>query len=206
MKKISITKLESARMDPRGFATILKAGTSSQGYGGRAKFIRWQDSVNYFHKTSNYEKTLVYFHKSFSSYVDSVKNRKELEYYFSCLNDYFSACKKRKLKFHTRNNLRIQLNPKLTITGQIPLIFKGKKSCYSIYFFSKSKKDWEQELRFPLVQNYFSRLFETKIENIEVGIFSISECQFFQKVYSLKEIEKAETELQAIGKTISELL
>lgn len=206
MKKISITKLEIARQNPKGFAAILKAGTLGQPFGGRAKYVRLQDSINHFHKTNDFAKTLNYFNKSFSQYVDNAKNRKDQERYFNCLNDYVNEFKKKKYEFYNKENLKIELNSKVMITGQIPLVFKNKKGEYFIYFFAKDNEGWETELRFPIVQSYFSDVFEVETEEINVGIFSISENRFHEMSYSKKEIAKANKELKAMGQTIFDIL
>ena len=204
--KISITKLEIVRKNPKAFVAAIKAGENSQSFGVRAKYIRLQDTINYFHKINDYNKTINYFNNSFSQYVDNSKNRKDHERYFNCFNDYVSEFKKKKYEFLTKENLKIILNEKVTVIGQIPLIFKNKKDGYSIYFFAKTNEEWETELKFPIIQNYFSNYFETELENIEVGIFSIEKNKFYQTTFLEKGIAKAEKELKAIGKTIFDIL
>jgi len=206
MKKISITNLESARTDPKGFAETLKAGGTGQSFGGRAKFIRWQDSVNHYHKTNSLEKSIAYFNKSFSSYVDSAKNRREQEFYFNRLNDYILAVKKRRYKTHTKENIKIELNSKLTLSGRVPLVFKTREDKYSVYLFTKNTTTWETELRFPVLQNYFGEVFETETKSIEVGVFSLSDGKFHEMCYATKQIKKALEELDVIGKTIYDLI
>lgn len=204
--KISITKLETARKNPKAFVAAVKAGENSQSFGGRAKYIRFQDSINHFNKTNDFHKTVNYFNNSFSQYVDNTKNRKDQERYFNSLNDYVNEFKKKKFEFVKKENLKIELTERVMITGQIPMTFKNNKGECFAYFFAKDSEDWENELRFPIVQNYFRDIFKTELNNIHVGIFNISKNKFQEISFPEKEILKAEKELKTIGNIIHDVL
>lgn len=80
----------------------------------------------------------------------------------------------------------------------------NNKGGYSIYFFSKGNNLWEEELRFPVVQNYVSSiLYNVDLSEVEVGIYSLDLQKHLQRTYSKKEVDDATKELNAIGKAVS---
>ena len=158
MSKFSITQLETARQNPTLFANNLKAtaGTKSTFF-GRSKFTRWQDSVGEFHKQNDLSKAINYLEKSFSNRADNSKNRNEVIRFISSLDEYVNQFKKKEFTFLDRKKkIHIDLNAKVFISGQIPIIYMNNKGGFSIYFFSQSSSGWESELRFPIIQKYFA--------------------------------------------------
>lgn len=208
MKKFSITKLEVARNDPSGFAKSLKpGGTEASSFFGRSMFIRWQDAINEFHRANDLSKAINYLEKTFSNYADSSKNRKAREGYLGSLDSYVSEIKRNGNIFLKKESLKITLNAKVMITGRVPLSFMNNKGGFSLYFFSKTSSGWEAELKFPIIQNYFSQeVFGTDLDKVEVGVFSIEDNRFLQQTYTSAEIEGAKKELKKIGKVIFDIL
>lgn len=204
MKTFSITKLETARQNPKDFAKLLKAdGTDSGSFFGRSQFIRWQDAVNEFHKTNDLGKALTYLEKTFSNYAINSKNRRSYERYLVSLDEYVSELKKNGNIFLKREQIKILVNSKLMITGRVPLTFMNMNGGFSLYFFSKETFDWGAELRFPIIQSYFSEnVYGADLDKVKVGIFSTQDNKFYEKSFSYNQIETAHKELEKIGRAI----
>jgi hypothetical protein len=199
--------LETARHNPMDFAKSLKLPIDKGGFYGRSQFIRWQDAVNEYHKTNNLSDALNYIEKSFSNYANTSKNRKSYESYLISLDAYVASVKKSGNIYLKKETIKIPLNSKSMITGRVPVSFMNKKGGFSLYFFSKVSSGWNTELRFPIIQNYFSKeVYGTDLGKIAVGIFSIQDNKFFEHSYSIEEIEDAEKELGRIGRAIFSVL
>ncbi|MEO8665936.1 MAG: hypothetical protein ABI462_10600 [Ignavibacteria bacterium] len=209
MKKFSITQLETARRNPKEFANNMKesAGTTPPFF-GRGKLMRWQDSVSEFHKQNDLAKAINYLGKTFSNRADNAKNRKEVERFIVSLDAYVSQFKKKRFTImDLRKKIHINLNSKVFISGQIPIIFMNIKGGFSIYFFVQGGLGWETELKFPILQKYFAEeIYGTDLDKIEVGIFSIGSDKFFQQTFTNDEIKEADIELKNIGKIIFDIL
>ncbi len=207
MKKFSITKLEKARQNPTDFAKLLMAGTTdSGGFFRRARFVRWQDAVNEYHKTNDLSKALNYLEKSFSNYASNSANRRAYESYLMSLDSYVSELNSNGNIFLKKETLKISLNAISMITGRVPLTFMNNKGGFSLYFFSKTSVGWETELRFPIIQNHFAKeVYGTDLNKIEVGVFSIQDNKFHQQTYSNADISISIEELANIGKAILEV-
>lgn len=209
MSKFSITQLENARQNPKQFANNLKAtaGTKSSFF-GRSKFIRWQDAVGEFHKQNDLAKAINYLEKSFSNRADNSRNRNEVARFISSLDAYVSQFKKKGFALLDRKkNIHIDLNTKIFISGQIPIIYMNTKGGFSVYFFSQVSSGWESELRFPIIQRYFAEeIYGVDLDKIEVGVFGIDHDKFSQQIFSETEINEATKELKKIGKIIFDIL
>lgn len=91
----------------------------------------------------------------------------------------------------------------MELSGQAPIIYLNSRLTYSIYFFSKTSRNWEDELRFPIIQHYFAKeVYGVETSEIEVGIFALDVEKHLQKSYSKAEIKKAINELNSVGKII----
>lgn len=209
MSKFSITQLETVRQNPTQFANNMKATVATKpSFFGRGKFMRWQDSVGEFHKQNDLSKAINYLEKSFSNRADNSKNRNEVARFISSLDAYVSQFTKKGFTLlDRRKTIRLDLNAKVYISGQIPVTYMNTKGGFSVYFFSQSGLGWEDELRFPIVQKYFAEeIYGVDLGKIEVGIFSTVNDKFSQQIFSEAEIEEAEKELNKIGKVMFDIL
>lgn len=209
MSKFSITQLEVARQNPTQFAINLKAAAGiNPTFFGRGKLMRWQDSVSEFHKQNDLSKAINYLEKSFSNRADNVRNRNEVAKFIFSLDAYVTQFKLKGFSLmDSRKKIHIDLNSKVFISGQIPLIYMNTKAGFSIYFISQTGLGWEAELKFPILQRYFAEeIYGTDLDKIAVGIFSIDSGMFSQQTFSEYEIRDAEMELMKIGKVLFDIL
>lgn len=209
MSRFSITQLEVVRQNPSQFANNLKASAGTkQSFFGRGKFLRWQDSVSEFHKQNDLSKAINYLEKSFSTRADNARNRNEVAQFISSLDAYVTQFKKKGFSLlDLRKKIHIDLNSKVFISGQVPITYMNTKGGFSIYFFSQGGLGWESELKFPILQKYFAEeIYGTELKNIEVGIFSTANDEFFQQTFTVDEVKEADNELKSIGKVIFDIL
>lgn len=208
MKKFSITHLEEARRNPSLFAkSLLNPKVNSSGFFGRAKFIRWQDAINEFHRTNDIIKAYDYLEKSFSHYSSNPKNRVDYNMYLDSLEAYYKQYQKNGYVFLKSETLKITLNDKVLISGRVPLTFMKMAGGFSVFFFSKVTQGWDCELRFPIIQDHFAKnVYGIDSENVDVGIYSIEDNRFISKTFDHVEITGASIELKQIGDQIFSLL
>jgi|SRR5215213_2734976 len=205
MKSFSITKLETARKSPANFAALLKSPSAQSGF-GKSKYADWKNAIYYFHKTKDLAKTLDYFEKFFQKHFKNNRvNTKDFEKYTKLIENYVAECKNKSLTFiEAKKKIDfLIIKDKLELSGQAPIIYLNSRLNYSIYFFSKTSKDWEDELRFPIIQYYFAKeVYGVEASELEVGIFALDVEKHLQRSYSKNEIKKAIKELNSIGKII----
>lgn len=205
MNKISFSQLESARKNPAAFAKTLTAPSGSTPR--FSKFMAWQLAVNRYHKErGDLSKAINYFEATFMrNFADNSKNIAERENWILDLQAYSTDDIKKKLTYiEHKKRISIPLTNKVRLGGELPLVKMNNKGGYSIYFFSRDSTLWEGELRFPIIQNYVaSTLYEVDLSEVEVGVYGLDLRKHLQRSYTQKEVDDAEKELKAIGKTVS---
>lgn len=205
MKKISFSQLEKARNNPKAFAKSLD---NPDGSTPRfSKFMAWQLAVFEYHKQkSNISKAINYFDSLFSrNFANNTKNKIEKEEWIEQLEAYtLDEIKRKLICVEHKKRISIPLTGKIRLGGELPLIKMNNKLGYSVYFFSRSNTPWEDELRFPIIQNYISQvLYNVDLSEVEVGIYSLDSKKHFQNTYKLNEVQEALKELTAIGNAVS---
>jgi len=202
MQKFSITKLEEARRNPTAFAKSLLL--KSAGNPRFSKLTAWKNSIYYFHSVHDLEQAIDYIKNTFKkNFKDTRSNRNSLEEYINYLEDYVDAFQKMKMvHFKTKERISLNINPELKITGEIPIICLNEQLGYDIYFLSQANYDYKSELKFPIIQQYFSEFFDCDISEIKVGIYSIQGNIFLLNSFSMPLIKDSLSELNNICEEI----
>jgi len=203
--KISIKSLENARRNTKEFAKLLsKSGdTGSSFFGGYPKSMRWLNAACEFHKTNDISDAIDSLEEGFQKRKNTAANRREMAKLIQALGNYETEVDSRSLSFiKSREPISIYLNRDLRISGQIPLIFMTP-SGFSAYFVEKENAEWQEELRFPVVQSFLAtKVFDTTVKNVEVGYIDYFSGTFYQKSYSSRKIKESLEELKDLGDTI----
>ncbi|WP_276374290.1 hypothetical protein [Chryseolinea sp. H1M3-3] len=203
MKRFSISRLEEARRNPAEFGKLLNSETKNGGM-SFSKYMAWQHTLFRFHKTKDLPETINYFESLFwGKFVDNRANRNQYEKFLESLNAYIKDHDKNKYKYiDGRVKMDIKLSEKVKITGQIPIVNMSPVG-YSVFFLVRGRDDWEEELKFPVVQNYLSESFGVKLSEVEVGVYDLEKEKHICKIYSARDVREANVELIKIGRIIS---
>lgn len=205
MKKFSITKLETARTNPRSIANSILSPAASTPM-RFSTYMAWQLSVFRFHKTKNITEAREVLENYFENkFKKNKKNDKIFDSFRNSLTGYYNQYTLKKLGFiEPKMKLDIKLTSKLKITGQIPVVcMNSKPNGRTLYFFLKGNLNWEDELKFPIIQKYAENLYGINLNNIEVGVFNLTTNKLDLRTYDQSEVETAYDELINIGKKIS---
>jgi len=208
MNKISFSQLERARQNPIAFAKSL--ADDKGGTGRYSKYMAWQNSVFHYHKNrGDLAKAIKYFESTFlKNFADNAANQVEREDWILELQAYTKDETKKRLTYvEHKKRLSIAMNSELRLGGELPLIKMNNKGGYSVYFFSRDDNEWEDELRFPILQSYIATtLYNVALNEVEVGVYSIPKQKHLQRSYSRKEVRIALDELDEVGSQIASAL
>lgn len=204
MIKFSITKLESARKNPLSFARSLKQGLSSGNF-TYSKYMSWQNAVFNYHKSQDERHAIHYLINALLKFKSIQRDKRELQEYIQKLQLYISDHHSMGNYFvESRKRILIDAHPHVKITGQVPIINMNPNLGYRIYFFSKEVFNWENELRFPLIQYYFAEhVFGCELSELEVGIYCFETSAHYQKSYSKMNVTDALEETLKIGEALN---
>lgn len=205
IRRFSVTKLEIARNNPKIFGDHLKVGDEER-FNNRPKSVRWLDSVAVYHKTLNLSAAINYLENSFIGRKRTKKNIKEVEALVISLCTYVRDFLDLGYTFDRHKyKMEIILSPLLKTTGWIWIINQTNKG-YSghIVVNDVDSHDWQNHLRFPIIQNYIAnKIFKCPVELVEVGIINYYEGKHHTVTYSKEGIDKALEELKFIGNEIT---
>lgn len=202
---IKFKQLESLRVNPKSINSKLVFGRA------RSRFTRWQDCIAQYHRTNeDVQEAEKYLDSSFGkmSKPNSAASKTELQKYLQAIYDYDVDYKKlSSVIFTFRKNMSFEVNLSNTFSGQIPRIdINTTDEGYSFYFFEKVLHEWENELRFPLLQSYLSSYFGCDDQEMKVGVYAMQEGKHFSKTFSKQEITDAKAELSNVVKEVERVI
>jgi|DEB19_MinimDraft_2_1074335.scaffolds.fasta_scaffold62807_2 hypothetical protein len=200
--RFSFNDFESVRNNPKAFADSVLSG-AKRGF-SPSKFQAFRDAVSAYHnEKNNLSFAINKITRRFDiGFAKNLANKKELNYYIDCLNDYHSSFILLKSpEVLGRKNMNIGITKNDSIYGQTHKIHLDTDSyAYEIFFIVKSNYIWDNELKFPLIQSEFAKNNNVKNSDVAVGIYSLDTAIHAIKCFEDDEIEQAMNEAKKIIK------
>ena len=202
--KFSLTKLEIARSNPLQFAKSLKSKTRGNTFFNYSRWMAWQNAVHEWNKNNSQSGAINYLTNALSNFKIVQKKPKEGGYYIDKLQAYISShITNGYYSLESKHRVLIDINPIVSISGQIPVINMNNNSGYSIILLAKEDLPLDSELKFPLLQNYFaSKVYGVEVSEVEVGYYNFERERFITKSFSKIKITKALKEVSNIADVI----
>lgn len=206
MFRLSLGRLEQARLNPMQVANALKAdkiGGSSKSYVGSFKKI-----VREFHEDKDEVSTALNrlsenLEITFKTTDQNVaKNSKFCDSFLEYANEF-----EEKLLEVDRFqiNLKWELLPKSMLTGHSPFLCSTPTENIA-YYFQEKGNDWEAQLKFPLVQIYLAEhYYKCEVDQLKVGIYSILDKKIELKSFQDFELDNALEEVKSIFKNVKSI-
>ncbi len=200
--RISHRDLEVARANPSSFKNTIN---STPGYpGGPSQYRDWQYSTRQYHNR-NESFAYNYLEEAFKKhYKENSRNQKKLAEYQDKLKKYiddFLELGNNALSWG--NKLEMDLRHSNVLVGEIAREDMKTSGSFEIFVFQKEDSDWENELRFPVIQaHYADTVFGVPYSEVAVGVYSFSLDQHTSTVFTDSQVESAIQEVQSISRTI----
>jgi len=200
MLKVSISKLEQARINPNAFAASLSI--KSNGFGNNGSFSGiFKSFIGKFHNADNNKDDLL--HKLNDAYklqfVENSTNNVRTQKYceaFSSYTDYMLEHGFGLDNIFTRINLKLLTD--VALGGNSPIL-SSSDNRNMVFSIEESSKDWRNELKYPILQNYLAgNYYQCEENQIEIGVFNINSGQFELKTYDDIEIANAFEEAKIV--------
>lgn len=188
-----------ARKNPSGFkkqegASFLRIG----------QYRYWQFATRHYHDHGRND-AFDYLEKSFQEkFADNLRNRRKLEEFQYKLDNYikdFEELENNTIRRGT--NISMELGHSNILSGEIAREDMKLNGQFEIFLFLKEDIDWEEQLRFPLIQAYYADSYGVAYSDVSVGIYSFENDQHVSTVYSDADVNKALREAQNISRIIS---
>ncbi len=193
MIKVQCSKLEDVRNNPLSFAQSLKNGENTPSGGSFGMFSCWQKNVRDVHKEElDIPAAIKTLQQRFMNYADNNQNRKKQEFLIDRFMPYFEDFEKRDFVLE-KPQIRInwELIKGVSLTGNSPLLVSNV-DYNAAYYFTEMPFNWEQQLKFPLLQYYLAKnFFDCEPEKLQIGTYCLSENRFSLKCYDEIDINQS---------------
>lgn len=197
--KFSHRNLEAIRKNPVNFKQILGAS------GGRQSMARyWQFAARKFHQNNSIEMAVSYYEKiCLKNFVNNSANSTKISNLVDKLYKYSEDYESLNVNYYDYSNrISVDIQNNNFITGEVFRLDKKVNEGYKVTLFSKEDTIWANELRYPLLQIYYSNIFECPVMDIDVGIYNFSTDTHDYLCFDEKTLKQAWDEVTQISDSI----
>ncbi len=200
MLKISISKLEQARLNPKAFVASLN--DVSKGFGSKGSFSgTFKTYIGKFHN-EDVEKEKLYrqLHDVYKlQFVENPSNNRRTEKYCDAFTAYTEYMRKHDFgldNFFTRIDLNVLSD--VSLGGNSPIL-SSSEDRIMVFSIQENSHQWQTELKYPIFQKYLAdNYYDCESGNVEIGVFNIENGQFELTTYNEEDIENAFKETKSI--------
>ncbi len=181
--RIKHRNLEQIRKNPQSASQVI---TPAQR--GKTMVRYWDWAVANFHKEQDAKSALAYLINGFSNFNDNRANNQKQEMLIDKFNNYLDEYNNLNfVNIKTNSRLNIDIQHKNSITGEVFRIDKTPENGFAIALMSRTDDIWVTQLRFPLLQIYYSNYYKCPYDLIKVGIYN-----FEKEIHEYTSFEELE--------------
>ena len=196
--KIPLRELEQVRQDPQAYLRKRERPKGNDFF-GKSKYRTLQRAAFYYHDTKgDLDKAKEYLQNAY----DKFKDKRSLKDDFEKLENYAAAFENLgNSVFKVRDRLTLILpegiSRELSITAEIPRLDLTSAG-YAVWMFSKEPASLKGELRFPLIQDTYSKKLSAALDEVTVGVYDFATSSYETYAFTQREINRAIAELQQL--------
>jgi len=201
--KFSHLKLEQIRNNPGNFKQIVA--------GSRGSFSMnktWKLAIKKYHQ-ANRDKELAFnhFEEMFDrNFVLNNQNRQRRELLLEKLERYISNYNTLGFEYYDyTNRVTIDINHGNVITGEIFRLDKTTDGLV-VTLFQNEDSIWIKELRYPLLQIYYSNTLQIPTDKIKVGIYDFAAEKHEYNTFDELTLIQAQNEVRNLSNEINRIV
>ena len=190
---ISCSNLERARRNRVLFAELLSDGDKLSRGGTFGMFRHWQEIAKRTHMGDvGLGEALRQLESACEHFAVTTRNRDKQAYLMEEFVRYMKRHKSEKLVWNEpRHQFRWQLIPQVRLTGITPWVFK-REDIYYAYFCLEQPAQWQEELKYPLLQRYLAdHLLHCRLNQLQIGVYCLERRDFEWKRFLPLEVRTA---------------
>lgn len=197
--KIKHKNLELVRTNPSNAKILL-----SENYPGGKNMTRcWDRAISVYHKEGSLDNAINYLQGQCLNFANTKKNRDRTENLILKLIAYhknYTQLKFLPQKVQGRLNMDIEYNNYLS--GEIYRVDKTNDG-YAITLMLRQDKIWQNELRFPLLQRFYSDKFECPANKVKIGVYNYEKGIHDYTTYDQSTLNNAWEEMMKISQLVN---
>ncbi len=170
--KLKHRYLEQLRKNPQSVKQIMHEASG----GGKTMIRAWDRAVGRYHKEENKKSALDYLKLALSDFNDNRANNIKKDMLFEKFENYiheYLNLKFKNIKVNSRINIDIHHNNYLT--GEIFRIDQTSENGLAITLMNRTDEFWATELRFHILQIYYSNIYKCPYDLVRVGVYNFEE-------------------------------
>jgi len=192
MVRVSLSNLENARTNPAAFARSLVGNKNSGGIHGFVS--KFKTVIRDFHEHDrDFKQSLrTLDEKLEAAFQPTSKNNVKRRLFCESYEAYNRQFQELGLSVDCfQRNIDWQLIRQAKITGVSPFLMSNDE--YNVaYFFSEHFGNWQEELKYPLLQIYLAEYFyKCDVDKVKIGVYSVHNKVFDLKTYEDFELDNA---------------
>jgi hypothetical protein len=200
--KFSHGDLELIRTDP---IAHVRRGPKKTTFFGTSAYRIWQLATRIYHqKNDDLDAAQKYLESNFWNTFKKTKNSERR------LNDWQEQLEKyakdfKKLKHHVVDvgkRITFPFTAKVAMGGEIPRVDLIPGGGHAVYLFSKKDDNWTNELRMPLLQDFYARSFGAPSNEVSIGVYCLETSNHVSKTFGPQSIKEAKEEINEIAKIL----
>lgn len=197
--KIKHKNLELVRSNPSNAKVLL-----SENYPGGKNMTRcWDRAIAVYHKENSLDKAIQYLQGQCLNFAINKKNRDRTESLILKLIDYDKNYRQLGfLPYKVQGRLNMDIEYNNYLSGEIYRVDKTKDG-YAITLMLRTGKIWQNELRFPLLQRFYSDKLECSENKIMVGVYNYEQGKHEFISYDQSALNDAWEEMTKISELVS---
>ena len=200
--KIKHKHLESIRVAPQNIVTFNTPSTKM----GKTMIRQWDFSLSEYHE-KGLNQAIVYLQNSLSTFKETKQNKIKEENLIKKLIAYDKSY--RDLNYECimlRSKLNIDLKHNNNLCGEILRIDKTQNNGYAITLMLRNDNIWASELRFPIIQRYFSEINKCPFDLIKVGVFNLELAKHEYISYDEQTLISSWKEINELSNNINQYI
>ena len=208
MIKIQCSILEQVRKNPALHGQMLASNNGGSKGGSHGMFAYWQDvSLKVHSGEMNLNEGIKELQKLFSRFDETQKNLKKQDFLQDCFVQYHKLFEKNRYQLSdSKRRMNWNITSSGLLTGLTPWVIKNNDR-YCTYFVSEQQFQWENELRFPLIQEYLAEKHSDEYDTtrLDVGIYCLETNTFNFKNFVREELNDAVEETVGIFEKVEKV-
>ena len=204
MLKIRCTSLEDVKRNPVAYAQLLASDNAKKSGGTHGMLAYWQDVAKQVHQHEfTVSQGVKELQNKFMRFDDNPKNNAKQALLTQQFVQYCKIFNKNAFALaDSRRQMKWELYAGVMLTGLMPLVVHNEKGYYS-YLITEQPFDWQEQLRFPLMQQYLADYnIHCDVTEMNIGIYCLATGKFDFRVYTKPELNSAVMQTSAIFENV----
>lgn len=206
MLKIRCSSLEDVKQNPQAYAQLLALTDGKSGGGTYGMFAYWQDAARQVHEHDlTVSQAIKHLQNKFIRFDETPKNKAKQDRLLEQFVKYCRLYDKNNFAFvDSRRHMKWEIHNGVMLTGLTPWVVYNDTGYYS-YFVTEELFDWQEQLRFPLIQQYLTdNKIECDITEMHMGIYCLSTNKFDFRSYTERELKDTVSQTTKIFENVKE--